>query len=839
MTRALSSAINARIGNITGERYRPLVEVDYGTGTRFYSTEFIDNGSDDYFAELVTVGDLFEGVDRPSDLQLAVQDSAANRTAILINAVIRVYLWSPDDALAGKALVFDGNIRDPVSIGQGLITFNAVSAAERANRVLGRVLNPSDYPDMDPDYVGRMAPVYYGTHAGVELIPIAAGWITKLTAAITKTVTTVPLSDTSGLPSSGTVQIDAEQISFTGKTDVAITGCTRGANSTTAAAHEEGADTAELQSQYDYLVADAPAYAVSAVYVDGVRQVGSTTTLNGALTDTAATITIPSGITGGVPSVGGAIISDGTDFEFVHYTGTTATTLTGVTRGQGGTQALAWDSGDAIEIVDWQLPISAEGHQLVRFSAPLTLKKSVFIEVNDGIGVTDPGHSHSSSSNGYLTWSFTSHTNPSGGFQAYNFPANMYDGNAGSTYAFNNSFTLKTNPFYQLTLNTTVDTTGKTLTSAEVSVRCVFYDHASGSPQAGEIWIGGLFFGYSTDFQAAPSQTITKTLAITNWATLKALTVKTKGETSPFSNYAADFELYEVTVTKANYTTSGGTTTNTAGVQKTGTVTLAGNSTAETVIGRNVTADIVGRVGDATFGNEALPITRPEMVARHLLYTAGGVAIGDLPAGSFPATGNANDLALSITDPAYLLDVLAEIERQARMLIGVHSDAWRALKRPDSTPTPAHTFTEAEVLRDGDASSIVETRIGMAEFYNRIHWRAGLTAAGAWLHTGQADDATSQGNYGLREMQLDLPWIAGATDAAEIVAHYLARYSNPARRRATFTVWTTGLDAQVGDPARLNHAQHGIDITGEIEAIGPLMLGGDNPGTAQITLLEI
>lgn len=65
---------------------------------------------------------------------------------------------------------------------------------------------------------------------------------TTLNGAINNSVTSFNLTSVTGLPSSGgTVLIGSEEITYTGISSYAITGCTRGANGTTAAAHSNGA----------------------------------------------------------------------------------------------------------------------------------------------------------------------------------------------------------------------------------------------------------------------------------------------------------------------------------------------------------------------------------------------------------------------------------------------------------------------------------------------------------------------------------------------------------------------------------------------------------------------
>jgi hypothetical protein len=69
--------------------------------------------------------------------------------------------------------------------------------------------------------------------------------ITTISGAINDSLndsaTTIPMSNTSAFPTSGTILIGSEQITYTGKTSTTLTGATRGANSTSAASHTSGA----------------------------------------------------------------------------------------------------------------------------------------------------------------------------------------------------------------------------------------------------------------------------------------------------------------------------------------------------------------------------------------------------------------------------------------------------------------------------------------------------------------------------------------------------------------------------------------------------------------------
>ena len=62
----------------------------------------------------------------------------------------------------------------------------------------------------------------------------------------TDSVTTITVSSTSGFDSSGTIHIANEEITYTGTTSTTFTGCTRGANSTTAASIASGVQVAQF-----------------------------------------------------------------------------------------------------------------------------------------------------------------------------------------------------------------------------------------------------------------------------------------------------------------------------------------------------------------------------------------------------------------------------------------------------------------------------------------------------------------------------------------------------------------------------------------------------------------
>jgi hypothetical protein len=146
--------------------------------------------------------------------------------------------------------------------------------------------------------------------------------VTTLSGDIDATTMTIPVASTAGFPSSGTVRIDSEEITYTGtttgttSTPPSFTGATRGANSTTAAAHSSGVPV-----------------------VDAAPPV---TTLSGVVDATQPTIPVAS--TAGFNTSGTLRI----DSEEIKYTGTTPTSFTGATRGANSTTAASHLRGASV-----------------------------------------------------------------------------------------------------------------------------------------------------------------------------------------------------------------------------------------------------------------------------------------------------------------------------------------------------------------------------------------------------------------------------------------------------------------------------------------------------------
>ena len=204
------------------------------------------------------------------------------------------------------------------------------------------------------------------------------GSSTALNGSINSSVTTVTVDSTSGFEDAGTITIGTENITYTGKSSTQFTGCTRGADSTTAASHLDdvtvtrstkwynitrtsGAYSATADEGWTSTVIggvlvmtnnfDKPQYwaltdgkPLSSQKMQDLTNWPSLTQLNGAINDAVTTITVDA--TEDFPSAGTINIGS----EKITYTGVTSTTFTGCARGAAGTTAASHSDNDNVTI---------------------------------------------------------------------------------------------------------------------------------------------------------------------------------------------------------------------------------------------------------------------------------------------------------------------------------------------------------------------------------------------------------------------------------------------------------------------------------------------------------
>ncbi len=107
------------------------------------------------------------------------------------------------------------------------------------------------------------ATLVYQINSGLSTYTVATGWsagawggavsgtaTTTLNEDLDTSETSIDVVDASVLTSSGTIVIDTESITYAGVSTNTLTGCTRGANGTTAATHSTGAVVTQVTSSF-------------------------------------------------------------------------------------------------------------------------------------------------------------------------------------------------------------------------------------------------------------------------------------------------------------------------------------------------------------------------------------------------------------------------------------------------------------------------------------------------------------------------------------------------------------------------------------------------------------
>jgi hypothetical protein len=123
---------------------------------------------------------------------------------------------------------------------------------------------PNAYEDVD-----KLIPFVYGDAGRVPARRTDWGAKTTLAVDLTDSQTAgIELSDASRMPSTGSVWIDEEKISYTGIASNVLGGVTRGAGGTTARPHGRGAVVWEDRANYDSVLADHELHTVGDIFAE-------------------------------------------------------------------------------------------------------------------------------------------------------------------------------------------------------------------------------------------------------------------------------------------------------------------------------------------------------------------------------------------------------------------------------------------------------------------------------------------------------------------------------------------------------------------------------------------
>jgi len=196
---------------------------------------------------------------------------------------VDLYQWFEGLDYADKELIGRFVISSPVSYNESNVRLALVGAFVRKNRLIGKKISRDEYPQVDPDAVGRIENIIYGSPRNVACPAVVAGGFSTLASDISAAYTALEISggvDEASFPAAPfTLVCDKEEmrVASCGAAPFKTWTVTRGYNGTTATAHKKGARLYEKRTGYTFLVAGHPVKSIGDVYVGGVRVLSGVT----------------------------------------------------------------------------------------------------------------------------------------------------------------------------------------------------------------------------------------------------------------------------------------------------------------------------------------------------------------------------------------------------------------------------------------------------------------------------------------------------------------------------------------------------------------------------------
>jgi len=627
---------------------------------------------------------------------------------------IKIYkIYEGASATADKILLVDSEIED-IEMERETVRLYYTSSDVTLNKKFTSVFCELDtYPGAEPDDVGKMLPIVYGNAKKVPFIGVDTGTLDTLSGDINSSVTSLSVSDAAGFPlAGGTVQIDSEQITYSYRSGNLLNGCTRGANGTTAVAHEKGAIVAEVQAAYIYVIGHA-VKSIDNVYVEH-------------------------------RSSGEFILQSG---NYTAYTG------------QTGDEHPSYPSKAVIQF-----------NTLPTIEKQVNLEIEDTIEVLDTIDLDDPSHRHGGTPEVGVWYDIPWQT---GGTVFY--PERVCDGSLSeSTYLASQGAYVECRKIMNLP-------TGGNMYSMEMWAHIYFLDANCNVKLTFSLSAGGEMVNYSktwdsTGFKVHPSGAAMLDVSDFSMNDIRqsTLTVE-RGGGNPYGNALVTEVWVVIRLAPDNSLTN---VSKTGAAEKQGTVTLSGNSTADTVIGGRVCADVKGYQADASgnYGTTGALIERPDYIFKHFLVNHCGWLISDFGSTYTDAASNFNlnniVLAPVLLDRPNVMEFLSKMAFQCHSIQFFDEGDHQLIFLADDD-TANNTIEQARI----DAHSVKVRYTPRAEIVNRYtasynkEWvQAGRSDIEDEKSVLQVDDAASQGVYGVLEGDVvDLDFIRSEAQAQSLL----------------------------------------------------------------------
>jgi hypothetical protein len=128
------------------------------------------------------------------------------------------------------------------SLTPGTVRYSLPSSTKTIDYNTFRLVKDSDINSIG----GRLAIMDYNEYVNNYITQEDEITTNNLNGSLNDSATTITVDSASSFDSTGTIYIENEQITYTGTSSTTFTGCTRGANSTTAASHSDDVQVAQF-----------------------------------------------------------------------------------------------------------------------------------------------------------------------------------------------------------------------------------------------------------------------------------------------------------------------------------------------------------------------------------------------------------------------------------------------------------------------------------------------------------------------------------------------------------------------------------------------------------------
>ncbi len=230
MAKSLTANFITEKNKTSGAEIRTLLEIDALSGTLYYSDQALTVSGQAYTANVLTwpsqiISQVQPGEEtvKISNASFVINNNPRIDTDIRPGAEIRIFLWFDGLTTADKLPWFTGIVSENIQFDIYTFRFTASDIGGWYDKEIGIPLDTATFPNADPDAVGLIQPVLYGTLTDQPCPAIVAGGVSTLDGEYSGGAT-MDLLDASVYASSGTVIIGEETGTYSGKTSNQLTG---------------------------------------------------------------------------------------------------------------------------------------------------------------------------------------------------------------------------------------------------------------------------------------------------------------------------------------------------------------------------------------------------------------------------------------------------------------------------------------------------------------------------------------------------------------------------------------------------------------------------------------